>query len=144
MLYHSGSCSPRTSSDALRRCSSPFSVPKEGGIFSVAAGSYFFTLSFPPPPFKAFSHPPGELSRLGLPVIWASPSNRAVVPVPYSPSHVAILNPFCEPSWDLLTVVLDADENNVEKNAQRALCPRLQVRALCFDHFTYCARILKW
>ena len=60
-------------------------------------------------------------------------SNSSFASVSFPSSHTVILHLFCWRSWGWCSVVLDAEENNVEKNPQQALCPWLQVRALCFD-----------
>lgn len=119
------------------------SVPSKGGNFSMAAGSHYFTSILSPLPFKS-CYSPGVLSRLGLPVTWAAFFLTAFLLWWLFLLPHGKLNPFGWQLWDLCSVVLDADENNVKKSPQQALCPWLHFRALCVDHFIYYAPILKW
>lgn len=134
----------RTSSDSLCRCSLSLFCSQRGE----AASPWQQVPAMPPSSLSLASLKMFSLftkTFQGEPPSYTGPlSNSSFASVSFPSSHMIILHLFCWRSWGWCSVVLDAEENNVKKNPQQALCPWLQVRALCFDHFIYYALILNW
>lgn len=141
-----GAAVPRASSDTPCSCSS-LSVllsPRKVGASPWQHDPTTSPLSLPPLLLKSPFFLSWRTFQAESPTYLGRVFVIALCSSAFPSSHMAILNPFCWQSWDLCSVVFDADENN-GKNPQQVLswAPG-QTRALCFDHFIYYARILKW